>query len=107
MHHLLIAFPFATFLWRTVHVALNLPLPTSTDNMVVTVCGLEAKTKPHICVGVYALFSALWNCHNDFFYQSEISQYLLVIFYTIGWTRMSLSLGHAEVRDHMVFGYNQ
>lgn len=58
--------PFATLVWRTVHVAFNLRPPTSMANMFGnSLGGVHPKLKAHIRVVVCALVWAIWNCRND------------------------------------------
>ena len=82
IQHIFISCPFATLIWRTVHVAYNLTPPTSIPNLFGNwLVGINKILKGHIRVGVCALLWAIWNCRNDcVFNRSRSINFLQVIF---------------------------
>ena len=108
IQHLFISCPFATLIWRTVHVAYNLPPPTSIPNLFGNwLVGINKILKGHIRVGVCALLWAIWNCRNDrVFNRSRSINFLQVIFRATASIRMWSSLQRGDAGGLMAFGCN-
>lgn len=109
IEHLFLQCPLAKLLWQTIHIAFNLPPPTSSTNMFGNwLVGMHPKLKSRIRVGICALLWAVWNTHNDcIFNRTKVSNFLQVIFKASSWIHTWSLLHKEEDRAPTVFGCNR
>jgi hypothetical protein len=66
IRHLRFSCPSTILLWETVHLAFNLPPPTSIQNISWNwLTGVSKLVKAHIHVWVSVLYWLIWNCCKD------------------------------------------
>ena len=82
IQHLFFDCHFAKFVWRTVHVSLNLIPPTSVHNLFTSwLHGINRKLKSKILVGASAIYWAIWLIRDDIIFDKAVApSYLQVIF---------------------------
>ena len=92
IQHLFFDCHFAKFVWRTVHVSLNLIPPTSVHNLFTSwLHGINRKLKSKILVGASAIYWAIWLIRDDIIFDKATApSYLQVVFRGTYWTRSGL-----------------
>jgi hypothetical protein len=109
IQHLFFTCPFATILWRIIHMTFNIHAPSNVTNLFGNwLNGVSIKDKGHIRVGVCALLWAIWNIRNDFiFNKKSFPSFLQVIPLVIHWIHMWSYLQQEDVRQDMDIGCNR
>lgn len=108
IQHLFLKCALARLLWRTIHVSFNI-FPSSSISNLFANClnGVKPNTAACIRVGVCVLLWAIWNSRNAIvFNQTNITNFLQVIFRAFGWIRTLSLLSRADVKKNMNFGCN-
>jgi hypothetical protein len=106
IHHLFISCPLAKIMWRIVHIALNIPAPSSIENLFGNwLQGAIVSDKINIRVGACALLWAIWNTRNDFVFNKQKKySFLQVIPLATHWIRLWSYLRPVEQRQDMESG---
>jgi RsiW-degrading membrane proteinase PrsW (M82 family) len=98
IQHLFLDCPFAKTIWYIIFFTANLNQPRSISHLFGTWLNNQPKNmKGLICVGVAALFWAIWRCRNDVIFNDlKTNSIMQVIFRGAYWLRSWSQFQHDE-----------